>query len=113
MVTFEIKVSKVKTSFRRKDKFKFLFIVHLLCRGVSKTPIYNSAYIEGIHNLYEFDCGSLSGWENLYNRCTTSIVEGYNSTYGLQVTTPNAWDMVRQKVNASVKVKILGQRTWH
>ena len=26
------------------------------------TPIYNSAYIEGIHNLYEFDCGPLSGW---------------------------------------------------
>lgn len=26
------------------------------------TPMYNSAYIEGIHNLYEFDCGSLSGW---------------------------------------------------
>lgn len=28
----------------------------------SWTPIYNSAYIEGIGNLYEFDCGSLSGW---------------------------------------------------
>lgn len=26
------------------------------------TPIYNSAYIEGINNLYEFDCGDLSGW---------------------------------------------------
>ena len=26
------------------------------------TPIYNSAYIEGIHNLYEFDGGNLSGW---------------------------------------------------
>lgn len=26
------------------------------------TPIYNSAYIEGIGNLYEFDCGSGSGW---------------------------------------------------
>ncbi|MEG2678384.1 MAG: DUF4430 domain-containing protein [Oscillospiraceae bacterium] len=28
----------------------------------ANTPIYNSAYIEGIHNLYEFDCGELSGW---------------------------------------------------
>lgn len=28
----------------------------------SNTPMYNSAYIEGIHNLYEFDCGELSGW---------------------------------------------------
>ena len=26
------------------------------------TPIYNSAYIEGINNLYEFDGGELSGW---------------------------------------------------
>ena len=26
------------------------------------TPIYNSAYIEGIANLYEFDVGQLSGW---------------------------------------------------
>ena len=26
------------------------------------TPMYNSAYIEGIGNLYEFDCGELSGW---------------------------------------------------
>ena len=26
------------------------------------TPAYNSYYIEGINNLYEFDCGSESGW---------------------------------------------------
>ncbi len=26
------------------------------------TPAYGSAYIEGIANLYEFDCGALSGW---------------------------------------------------
>jgi len=26
------------------------------------TPLYNSAYIEGIYNLYEFDVGELSGW---------------------------------------------------
>lgn len=26
------------------------------------TPLYGSAYIEGIGNIYEFDCGSLSGW---------------------------------------------------
>lgn len=28
----------------------------------SDTPVYNSAYIEGIANLYEFDVGNLSGW---------------------------------------------------
>ena len=38
------------------------------------TAIYNSAYIEGIHNLYEFDCGSLSGW--MYS------VNGWYPNYG-------------------------------
>lgn len=40
----------------------------------SWTPIYNSAYIEGIHNLYEFDCGNLSGW--MYQ------VNGWYPNYG-------------------------------
>ena len=38
------------------------------------TPIYNSAYIEGIGNLYEFDCGQLSGW--IYK------VNGWSPNYG-------------------------------
>ena len=33
----------------------------------SFTPMYNSAYIEGIGNLYEFDCGSESGWQYSVN----------------------------------------------
>lgn len=33
----------------------------------SFVPLYNSAYIEGIGNLYEFDCGSESGWEYCVN----------------------------------------------
>lgn len=32
-----------------------------------KTPIYNSMYIEGIGNLYEFDCGATSGWKYKVN----------------------------------------------
>lgn len=28
----------------------------------SSAPLYGSAYIEGIGNLYEFDCGDGSGW---------------------------------------------------
>lgn len=40
----------------------------------SWTPIYNSSYVEGIHNLYEFDCGSLSGW--MYR------VDGWYPNYG-------------------------------
>lgn len=38
------------------------------------TPIYNSAYIEGIGNLYEFDCGEQSGW--MYS------VNGWFPNYG-------------------------------
>ncbi len=30
-------------------------------------PMYNSAYVEGISNLYEFDCGANSGWVYLVN----------------------------------------------
>lgn len=40
----------------------------------SDTPMYNSAYIEGINNLYEFDCGEQSGW--MYS------VNGWFPNYG-------------------------------
>ena len=39
------------------------------------TPLYNSAYIEAIGNLYEFDCGPNSGW--MYN------VNGWYPNYGV------------------------------
>ena len=38
------------------------------------TVMYHSAYIEGIHNLYQFDCGDLSGW--MYS------VNGWFPNYG-------------------------------
>lgn len=31
------------------------------------TPMYGTYYVEGIHQLYEFDCGDLSGWNYLVN----------------------------------------------
>ena len=40
----------------------------------SFTPAYNSAYIEGINQIYEFDGGELSGW--MYN------VNGWFPNYG-------------------------------
>ena len=33
----------------------------------AKTPAYNSVYIEAINNIYEFDCGELSGWKYKVN----------------------------------------------
>jgi len=40
----------------------------------ANSPIYNSAYIEGINNIYEFECGEGSGW--MYS------VNGYFPNYG-------------------------------
>jgi len=31
------------------------------------TPLFNSAYVEAINNLFEFDAGSLSGWKYSVN----------------------------------------------
>lgn len=31
------------------------------------TPMYGTYYVEGIHQLYEFDCGDLSGWNYTVN----------------------------------------------
>lgn len=43
----------------------------------SDSPMYNAVYIEGISNLYEFDCGELSGW--MYS------VNGYFPNYGISL----------------------------
>ena len=51
------------------------------------TPMYNSAYIEGIHNLYEFDCGELSGW--MYS------VIGWFPNYGCSRYALQAGDVIR------------------
>ena len=40
----------------------------------SYTPIYGSEYIEGINQIYEFDCGELSVW--MYK------VDGWFPNYG-------------------------------
>ena len=40
----------------------------------SESPMYGSAYIEGIYNLYEMDCGAGSGW--MYS------VNGWYPNYG-------------------------------
>lgn len=35
---------------------------HEIQMEYSTSPVYKTAYIEGIHQLYEMDCGSQSGW---------------------------------------------------
>ena len=51
------------------------------------TPMYNSAYIEGIANLYEFDCGELSGW--MYS------VNGWFPNYGCSRYALQEGDIIR------------------
>ena len=52
----------------------------------SFTPAYNSAYVEGINNLYEFDCGELSGW--------MFSVNGWYPNYGCSKYTVNTGDEI-------------------
>lgn len=52
----------------------------------SWTPMYNSYYIEGINNLYEFDCGSESGW--MYK------VNGWFPNYGCSSYTLKGGDVI-------------------
>ena len=48
---------------------------HKIHLDASFTPLYNSAYIKGLGNLYEFDCGAASGW--MYS------VNGWHPDYGV------------------------------
>lgn len=50
------------------------------------TPAFNSAYVQGIHNLYEFDCGELSGW--MYK------VNGWFPNYGCSRYALNDGDII-------------------
>ena len=47
---------------------------HKIHMEYSMSPMYGSAYIEGIYNLYEMDCGAGSGW--MYS------VNGWYPNYG-------------------------------
>ena len=52
----------------------------------SDSPVYNAVYIEGIGNIYEFDCGELSGW--VYS------VNGVFPNYGISYYKPKDGDRI-------------------
>jgi len=56
-------------------------------RDSVNTPIYNSAYIKGINNIYEFDAGERSGW--IYS------VNGIFPNYGSSNYILHADDVIR------------------
>ncbi len=52
----------------------------------SWSPMYDTYYIEGINNLYEFDCGSQSGWMYKVNGWFPNYgVSAYDLTEGDQI----------------------------
>ena len=51
------------------------------------TPAFHSAYVKGINNLYEFDCGYASGWEYSVN--------GVFPNYGCSNYKPEEGDEIR------------------
>lgn len=64
------------------------------------TPIYNSAYIEGINNLYEFDCGELSGW--MYK------VNGWFPNYGCSRYALNNGDVIEWVYTCDLGIDVGG-----
>lgn len=64
-------LEKVTVGFEEGESVYDVLLRELRARNIhiesSFTPVYNSAYVEGIANLYEFDCGPLSGWEYRVN----------------------------------------------
>jgi len=85
-------------------------VLQRLCRdkGIhmesSWTPIYNSAYIEGIHNLYEYDCGSLSGW--MYR------VNGWYPNYGCSRYQLAQGDVVEWRYTCDLGKDVGGKNVW-
>ena len=57
----------------------------------SMTPIYNSAYIEGIGNLYEFDCGEVSGWMYIGFPTTDAAAISFKTAMSWNGNTPASW----------------------
>lgn len=70
----------------------------------SWTPLNRAAYIEGIYNLYEFDCGSLSGWMysvngEIFNYSCSSYTLKNGDVVAWQYTCKNGADLGGRSVS--------------
>ena len=85
-----ILLSKVSVTFEEGETV--FDILKRVCKSnniqleYSWTPMYNNYYVEGINNLYEFDCGSESGW--MYK------VNGWFPNYGCSSYTLKDGDVI-------------------
>ena len=66
----------------------------------NEVPMYGSAYIEGIANIYEFDCGELSGW--MYK------VNGWFPNYGCSRYQLKAGDKVEWVYTCDLGIDVGG-----
>ena len=85
-----IVLEKCRVSFRQGESVYDLMVRELKARKIhmeaAYTPVYDSAYVEGINNLYEFDCGTGSGW--------TYSVNGSFPNYGCSKYYPKNGDVI-------------------
>ncbi|MBR0156773.1 MAG: DUF4430 domain-containing protein [Clostridia bacterium] len=83
-------LQKVTVNFNEGDSVYDVLVRETSARGIhmeaNYTPVYESAYIEGIHNIYEFDCGEGSGW--------TYCVNGVFPNYGCSKYPVNDGDVI-------------------
>ena len=70
----------------------------------SYVPLYNSAYVEGISNLYEFDCGEGSGW--MYR------VNGSYPNFGCSRYTLKPGDVVEFRYTCDLGADIGGRNNY-
>lgn len=81
-------IAKTEVGFNEGDSVYDILRRETMARGIhmeaSYTPVYDSSYIEGINNIYEFDCGPLSGW--------TYSVNGSYPHYGCSSYYPEPGD---------------------
>lgn len=68
------------------------------------TPAYNSAYVKGINQLYEFDGGDLSGW--MYN------VNGWFPNYGCSQYTVKSGDTINWVYTCDLGKDVGDNSTW-
>ncbi len=83
----------LETEFREGESVFDLLVrmcrEHGILMEFTTSPVYESAYIEGIGNLYEFDAGAQSGW--VYSVNGTSPNVGCSS-YKLKAGDIVAWE---------------------
>ena len=81
----------VTVGFDEGDSVYDILLRELTSRGIhidsTFTPAFNSAYVKGINNIYEFDCGYQSGWEYSVN--------GVFPNYGCSNYKPKEGDEIR------------------